>query len=291
LSHKNICHAANYRRLHSQQFDQGKTITQKDSASQPARQAEQPVAGRVILYAAHKEVAAMHVRVFQHADFEAPGAILGWAADRGAAVDVLDWSSGNGAAPDPRGSDLLVIMGGPMNVDETDRLPWLLDERAAIRAHLDAGVPTIGICLGAQLLARVLDAAVRPNAQREIGWFPVRLHAEAMHHTLLAGWPAEFTTLHWHGDTFDIPAGAQPIGSSEACANQGFIVGDRVVGLQFHPEATPSLVGGFIERAGLPGGERWVQSATELRDGLQHAPSMHAHLFALLDRLAATERP
>lgn len=230
----------------------------------------------------------MHVRVFQHADFEAPGAILEWAARRHATSDIVDWSAGNVAVPDVQKTDLLVVMGGPMNVDETDRLPWLLDERAAIRAHVDAGVPTVGICLGAQLLARVYDAAVRPNVQREIGWFPVRLRADALNHPLLEGWPVEFTTLHWHGDTFDIPAGALPIGSSEACLNQGFIIGDRVIGLQFHPEATQALVGGFIERAGVPSGEPGVQSAAEIRDGLHFAPAIHAHLFSLLDRLTAT---
>lgn len=243
-----------------------------------------------MLYPVPKEVVAMHVRVFQHADFEAPGAIGEWAAGRGANVEIIDWSSGRSTARDQQETDLLVVMGGPMNVDETDRLPWLIDERAAIRDHISAGVPTIGICLGAQLIARTYDAAVRPNAHREIGWFPIRLHASARRQPLLEGWPTEFTTLHWHGDTFDIPAGALPIGASDACANQGFIIGDRVVGLQFHPEATPSLVEGFIERAGSSADERWVQSAAEIRSGLRHAPAMYPHLFALLNRLAAKGR-
>lgn len=230
----------------------------------------------------------MLIRIFQHADFEAPGAIADWAAARGARTEVVDWSLPGAGSHEVADADLLVIMGGPMNVDETDRLPWLVDERAAIRAHLAAGVPTIGICLGAQLLARVHDAAVHSNGRREIGWFPVHLHEAAVRHPLLAGWPATFTPLHWHGDTFAIPAGALAIGHSAACANQGFIIGDRVVGLQFHPEATPDLIEGFIARAGLPAvGEEWVQSAAELRRGIAAGNPMVGHLASLLDRLVA----
>lgn len=234
----------------------------------------------------------MRVTVFQHADYEAPGAILDWIADRGHARTTVDWSAPGAVAPDPAEADLLVIMGGPMNVDETDRLPWLLPERRAIRAHVEAGLPTLGICLGAQLLARVHDAEVTANDEPEIGWFPVRLSADALGHPLFAGWPEELLTFHWHGDTFALPVGAMPIGASAACTRQGFLLGDRVVGLQFHPEATRALIEGFVDRGGhtLPTGRRFVQTPADLIEGSRHAGPAHRHLFALLDRLAAVAR-
>lgn len=234
----------------------------------------------------------MRVTIFQHADYEDAGAIREWIADRGHASMTVDWSAPGAAGPDPDEGDLLVIMGGPMNVDETDRFPWLLAERRAIRRHVEAGLPIIGICLGAQLLARVHNAEVAANEQREIGWFPVRFSADALAHPLFAGWPDELLTFHWHGDTFALPSGATLIGSSAACARQGFLLGDRLVGLQFHPEATRALIEGFVDRGGhhLQTGRRFVQTPAELIEGSRYAGLAHRHLFALLDRLAAVSR-
>lgn len=231
----------------------------------------------------------MQVTIYQHADYESPGIISDWLDRRAARVRVVDWSQGQ---QDGLGetTDLLIVMGGPMNVDEFGAYPWLVPERAMLRRHVEAGTPILGICLGAQLLARVLGAPVHRNPEPEIGWFPVELLAEARQDDRLRHWPGRFEPLHWHGDTFELPAGAAPIGHSAACPRQGFLWGDRIVAFQFHPEATPALVEGFVDRNRdtLPAGRPWVQEAAALLAGAAQpaVAELHAALFATLDALA-----
>src|SRR5690606_27825157 len=147
-----------------------------------------------------------------------------------------------------------VVLGGPMNVYEDDKYPWLAAEREALRAALAAGKPVLGLCLGAQLMSVALGGAVTRNAHREIGWWPVEQLPGPDAHWAAACFPAAFTTFHWHGDTFSIPGGAVSLFRSAGCAHQGFAWGERAVGLQFHPEITPQAVGRWIEEAEAGGG-------------------------------------
>lgn len=136
---------------------------------------------------------------------------------------------------DAIGTDLLIVLGGPVGVYETDTYPFLADEIAILEKRLDADRPTLGVCLGAQLMARALGSSVYPGAGKEIGWAPLTL-TEAGYATPLAhldGAPV----LHWHGDTFDLPAGCDLLASTDVCRNQAFARGTNVLGLQFHAEA------------------------------------------------------
>lgn len=146
------------------------------------------------------------------------------------------------ALPDPDDADLLFIMGGPMGVHDHDRCPWLAREKRFIEEAVRRGAIVIGICLGAQLLADVLGAPVTRNRYREIGWYPVRRIPGAMAGPLESALPQAFTAFHWHGDTFGIPRGAVRLAESDACRNQAFLYGKRVLALQFHLEATPESV-------------------------------------------------
>lgn len=176
----------------------------------------------------------LRVDVFQHVPFEGPAAIGEWLAGRGHTVTLRRmWEA---PPPPPSRTDLLVIMGGPMSVTDTSTHPWLADEIDAVRAHLNRGTPTIGVCLGAQLIAAALGGAVYPAAQKEIGWWPVSFAGDE--DTL----PGRLTVLHWHGDTFDLPRGARRIASSPVCPNQAFRYGDHAVALQFHLESTKASV-------------------------------------------------
>ena len=174
------------------------------------------------------------ITVVQHLSFEDLGSFAPVLDDLGfdvryrqAGVDELGSSVAS--------ADLLVVLGGPIGVYEEQAYPFLVDEVAALRQRLRAGLPTLGICLGAQLIAKALDARVYPGEFKEIGFTDLTLSTEGMKSPLkhLAGTPV----LHWHGDTFDLPEGASRLASTAHYPNQAFAVGANVLALQFHPES------------------------------------------------------
>jgi GMP synthase-like glutamine amidotransferase len=184
--------------------------------------------------------------------------------------------------------DWLIIMGGPMGVRDAAQYPWLTDEAGLIRQAIEAKRRVLGVCLGAQLMAHALGARVRANAQREIGWFPITRAPELVGTPLGERLPAQLEVFHWHGDTFDIPRGALRVASSEACLNQGFVLEEHALGLQFHLDATPRVVQDFVAHGGNElDGSRFVQSAEQmLADESRHlAPN--ALLIELLNWLAS----
>lgn len=137
-------------------------------------------------------------------------------------------------------ADLAVICGGPIGVYETDRYPFLVDELAAIEARIDGGGPTLGLCLGAQLIAAALGAPVYPGRRKEIGWGRIQLSLDGRH-SCLAGL-ADVPVLHWHGDTFDLPRDSVLLASSNIYPHQAFSIGSTVLALQFHAEADPRRI-------------------------------------------------
>ena len=146
----------------------------------------------------------------------------------------------------------LIVMGGTMGVYDVNRYPFLTDEIRLLREALGSGLPALGICLGSQLMAAAGGARVYPGgAGIEVGWHPItRLASDPW----LPGWPESFEPLSWHGDTFDLPAGATPLASSAAYPHQAFRLGSGL-GLQFHVEATADLVREWFLDPALP--ESW----------------------------------
>lgn len=134
----------------------------------------------------------------------------------------------------------LIIMGGPMSAN--DNLPGLRDELALIENALVENVPMLGICLGSQLIAKALGAPVYRNADLEIGWEPVWLTEAARTDPLFDGISSPETFFHWHGETFDLPAGAEWLAYSDKCRHQAYRYGRRVYGIQFHPEITAEMI-------------------------------------------------
>ena len=177
------------------------------------------------------------IHYLQHAPFETPAHILHLCRTAGISVtSTLLWQTT--AFPDPDDFDLLLIMGGPMNIYEHESFQWLIEEKKYIRTVIDSGKMVLGICLGSQLLADALGGTVVKNRYREIGWYPVQMTHAGMNSPLMSGVPASFTAFHWHGDTYPPPPGTIRLGMTDACDNQGFIYDNRVVGLQFHLEMT-----------------------------------------------------
>jgi GMP synthase (glutamine-hydrolysing) len=138
------------------------------------------------------------------------------------------------ASLDVMSPDLLVVMGGPMGAYETGEHPWLTPEITAIRERLARGLPTLGVCLGSQLIAAALGARVYPGPVREIGFSPLTLTATGSTSPLTH--VAEVDVLHWHGDTFDLPDGTELLASTAAFPNQAFRRGPHLLALQFHAE-------------------------------------------------------
>jgi len=214
--------------------------------------------------------------------FEDAAEVGCWAAARGYEVTATRLYAGE-VLPEVEAIDALAVMGGPMNVYQYRDCPWLVGEARFIEAALKAGVPTIGVCLGSQLIADVLGAKVVQNGEKEIGWFDVTLTAEAEGMAAFRDVPAKFAAFHWHGDTFGIPAGARRLAASEACANQAYAYGDDVIGLQFHLEYSVESVRRMITHCGdeLVEG-RFVQSAEAIRAGFSKVEGTRRVLDSLL---------
>lgn len=176
-----------------------------------------------------------------------------------------------------------------MNVNETEKYPWLIPEKKLIEQALNLDKNILGICLGAQLIADVMGAEVKRNEYKEIGWHQVELDPNILEHRLFSGFTSRFNTFHWHGDTFSIPEGAERIGSSAACLNQGFVCGEQVVALQFHPEITNESVENLLancadELVSAP----YIQSSDDIRsDAELHIEKNHELVDKLLFGLTA----
>ena len=186
----------------------------------------------------------MKAHILQHVAFEGPGSIASWLQRRDAAVSTTAFFESSAQLPETHDLDLLVIMGGPMSVNDEAALPWLVDEKRFVRAMLQAGKPVVGICLGAQLIANALGARVYPGLRREIGWLDIE--GAAVDAPLFSLPPRE-RVFHWHGETFDLPDGATRLASSAGCRNQAFQWGERAIGLQFHLESTPQTVAAIVQ--------------------------------------------
>lgn len=178
----------------------------------------------------------MHVHYLQHVPFEGLGSIEPWLKKAGYTISRTQFFR-SPELPDPGEIDLLVVMGGPMSVNDEEKFPWLVTEKAFIRDVIESGTPVLGVCLGAQLIAGAMGAKVYPNHEKEIGWFPVE--GVQPNDPSLFQFPSSLNVFHWHGETFDLPEGARLLASSKACRNQAFQIGSSVIGLQFHLETTP----------------------------------------------------
>lgn len=233
----------------------------------------------------------LRIHYLQHVPFEGLGSIAAWIDDRGHTAAATRFDLGE-TLPAVDAFDWLIVMGGPMGTADEADYPWLVAEKIFIRQAIASGKTVLGICLGSQLIAEVLGGSVRSGDQAgtepEIGWWPIAKTEAGRTHPLLAAMPDTFTVFHWHGDTWSLPQGAMLLAGSEGCQSQAFSAGDRVVGLQFHLEATPSGVAELLAHGAgeLDTARRYVQSATAIEAGLSHADANYRVLVGMLDWLA-----
>jgi GMP synthase-like glutamine amidotransferase len=219
----------------------------------------------------------MDVLVLQHIACEPPGAFEDVLVAAGATIHRVELDEGD-QLPHWQDFVAIVAMGGPMSVNDDAELPWLTAEKHAIAEAVRAGVPYWGSCLGVQLLAAALGGRVYAGTQPEVGVLPVTLTDEGQADPLFAGIPAEFLTLQWHGDTFDVPEDGVLLASSPAFPNQAFRVGQAAYGVQFHVEVTDRMarewaeVPAYAEYAdrvlGTGGIDRLMADFEAARDGM-----------------------
>lgn len=228
----------------------------------------------------------MRIHYLQHVPFEGLAYIGKWAESNGHLVTGTALYQGN-LPPDPAGFDCLVVMGGPMGVDDISQYAWLTLEKHFIEQTIHAGKQVLGICLGAQLIAQVLGARVFKNKEKEIGWYPVTATEAAGRSPMGRVFPGTFQALHWHGDTFDMPTGAVHLAQSQACRHQAFSYGDNTLGLQFHLESIRESIDLLIDNCGdeLASG-KYIQSEEMLRRQSERIGPSNGLMKAILERIA-----
>jgi GMP synthase-like glutamine amidotransferase len=219
----------------------------------------------------------MHAHYLQHVPFEGLGSIEPWLATAGYEITGTRLFE-SARLPAVNDVDLLVVMGGPMSVNDEDDFPWLVPEKQFIRDAIESGKPVLGVGLGAQLIASALGARVYPNSEKEIGWFPVR-RVPSTGKTVFR-FPESADVFHWHGETFELPPEAILLASSAGCAHQAFQLGRAVIGLQFHLESTPDSVRDIVAhcRSDLQPA-RYVQMEPEI---LAAPPTRYRAINALM---------
>jgi GMP synthase (glutamine-hydrolysing) len=197
--------------------------------------------------------------VVQHVPYEILGTLDPLLRQSRFRIRYVNYGRHPDARPDPASYDGIVVLGGPMNVDEVDRYPHLATEIDLIRRALDRRMPLLGICLGAQLIAAALGAPVARSPRKEIGWHDVSPTPDAGDDPLLGHFGEVERVFQWHGDAFDIPESAVRLAASGGCPNQAFRYGSNVYGLQFHLEVDEAMI------------QRWVL----------HVPAHRAEIAAM----------
>lgn len=231
----------------------------------------------------------MKIHCFQHVAFETPGSIVEWAHHHQHSINYTRFYEKLPVFPLINDVDFLLVLGGSMNVDEEPKYPWLREEKNFIGQAVSAGKKVMGICLGSQLIARALGSEVYPQAEKEIGFFPVQFTEEATQHPFFNHFTNPYMVFNWHGDTFHLPAGASLIASSHSCKNQLYLAGNNVLGIQFHIEMNETVIIEMIHHDGDELNEkgRYIQTKEVIKNGYQYLAQNKNDLFRLLDKFIA----
>lgn len=232
-------------------------------------------------------MASLRVHVLQHSELAPPGTVLDWLKARGHAATLVRLYGGD-SLPTAVETDWLIVLGGEMNVDDTAQFPFLVEEKKLLREAIAAKKTCLGLCLGGQLLAQSLGAAVKKNPDWEVGWHTVHFGGGVGNgpgHSAAAGPDSRLMVFQWHQDTFDLPADGVRVATNRVTENQGFMFGDRVVGLQFHPEVNEEWVKAKVEKTDpMPEGAH-VQTKEQILEGVIFATPLRKWFYDLLGRL------
>ncbi len=233
----------------------------------------------------------MKIHWLQHVAFEGLGSIADWAAQNGCPVTGSRIFAGD-ALPPVADFDMLIVMGGPMSINDEVAHPWLVGEKRYVDQAMAAGKMVLGICLGAQIIASAAGARIYANEHREIGWFPVEKTHDAQDAAVGRLLADRAEVFHWHGETFDLPDGAVHLARSKGCDHQAFSLGDSIIGLQYHLETTPQSAKALIqhcrhELVDAP----YVQSESEITSRSIRFRRLNDEMDRLLDYFHSIHRP
>lgn len=191
----------------------------------------------------------MHILILKNISYEGPGTIEDYLLENNIKYTIVDLSSE--PMPSSEDFDALVIMGGPMSVNDTDRYPYIAEEIDLVQDFIKKGKKVFGICLGAQIMAKALGSEVYPGKEKEIGWYDIEVNGNGIKDLLItklavhprAGdyWK-KFKVFHWHGETYDMPSGAERLAKSDLYPNQAFRFGEKAYAFQFHIEAKKEMI-------------------------------------------------
>jgi len=185
--------------------------------------------------------------IIKHISIEGPGIIGEFLKNIPWEVKTFELDKGVRLPEDLCGINAIISLGGPMSVYEEEKYPFLKVEDKFLKKAIKEEIPILGICLGAQLLAKACGAKVKKAEQEEIGWYKVSLTEDGKRDLLFRGLSKELDVFEWHGDTFEIPNNGTLLASSNYCKNQSFRYGRNVYGFQFHIEVTPSMIHSWIQ--------------------------------------------
>ncbi len=182
------------------------------------------------------------ILIIKHIDIEGPGTLGDFLTARQEPFRIVELGAGEALPEDPGQFKAVVVLGGPMNVDEENKYPFLKSENEFIQKVLSQEIPFLGICLGSQLLAKAAGAKVVRSPVKEIGWYTVQLTDEGRRDPLFKGFSESDVIYHWHGDMFQIPGNGQLLASAQGCPHQALKVGGNAYGVQFHVEITDKSI-------------------------------------------------
>ena len=217
---------------------------------------------------------SLSVAILQHSDRTPPGTCLDWLSGRSHDVTVHLLHRGD-PLPDLEKTDWIIILGGPMNVDDVTEYPWLAQEKNLLKAAIEKQKICLGLCLGGQLLAQTLGGQVTPNKHWEVGWKNIDVQGRA----------SPLRIFQFHQDQFSLPPGAERMATNQITLNQAFRYRDHVVGVQFHPEASDEWVRYCALDKARPEVGPFVDTTQEMIDGLRYRPAMTDWFFELLSEL------
>ncbi len=224
----------------------------------------------------------MRTTCLQHVPFEGPGIFALQLAQRGVRVEPHLVPKA-GLPKDP--GDILLIMGGPMSVNDPDS--WIAEETAFIKSAIESGMPVLGICLGSQFMAKALGATVGPGVALEVGMTPIQLTEAGSKDPVFGGAPERFEVFEWHGEVFDLPKGACCLASSDLCGVQAFRLGSHAYGLLFHLEMQRRGIEALCRECPQDLSRACVSAEALLQRADPHLPRLHQLADRLIDHLIA----